>query len=51
MDLIFLIDGSSSIGYSQFEITKEWIVSFVNEFEIGEYNAKIGVVSYNSQFL
>ncbi|XP_076807221.1 collagen alpha-6(VI) chain-like isoform X3 [Clavelina lepadiformis] len=48
MDLIFLVDGSNSVGRSNFETTKEWIVSFVREFEIGEYNSKIGVVQYSS---
>nr|XP_018671382.1 collagen alpha-6(VI) chain-like isoform X2 [Ciona intestinalis] len=49
MDLIFLIDGSNSIGPREFETTKEWIGSFVREFEIGEYNTKIGVVQYSSR--
>ena len=44
MDLIFLVDGSTSVGRRDFETTKEWIISFVKEFEIGEYNTKIGVV-------
>ena len=44
MDLIFLVDGSTSVGRRDFETTKEWIISFVKQFEIGEYNTKIGVV-------
>nr|CAB3232764.1 collagen alpha-6(VI) chain-like [Phallusia mammillata] len=49
MDLIFLVDGSSSIGQDNFEVTKEWMISFVRQFEIGEYNTKIGVTQYSSQ--
>lgn len=44
MDLIFLVDGSTSIGAENFRIVKDWLISFVNRFEIGEYNSKIGVV-------
>ena len=48
MDLIFLVDGSTSVGERDFEITKEWMISFVKQFEIGEYNSKIGVVKNQS---
>lgn len=44
MDLIFLVDGSATVGQDRFEIMKRWLVSFVSQFEIGEYNSKIGLV-------
>ncbi|XP_039271794.2 collagen alpha-6(VI) chain-like [Styela clava] len=46
MDLIFLVDGSTTTEPENFQLVKEWLISFVQQFEIGEYNSKIGLIQY-----
>ncbi|XP_068135466.1 collagen alpha-1(XXI) chain [Hyperolius riggenbachi] len=46
-DLVFILDGSWSVGPENFEILKNWVVNITNNFEIGPKYTQIGVVQYS----
>ncbi|XP_072366353.1 collagen alpha-5(VI) chain-like [Scyliorhinus torazame] len=48
-DIIFLIDGSSSIHSQNFEQVKEAIISFINKNEFGKTRVQIGVIQFSTK--
>ncbi|XP_051503354.1 collagen alpha-6(VI) chain [Myxocyprinus asiaticus] len=48
-DIYFLLDESGSISYSDFDDMKKFISEFLEVFEIGPNNVRIGVVKFASQ--
>ena len=46
-DLIFVIDGSWSVGEENFRLTKEFLKSLVLPFEIGYDYTRVAVVQYS----
>ena len=40
------MDGSGSIGAANFELSKEFVAGTIDSFDIGDLNAKVGVVQY-----
>lgn len=46
-DLVFILDGSYSVGPENFEIVKNWLVNITNNFEIGPKFIQVGVVQYS----
>ncbi|XP_075684715.1 collagen alpha-6(VI) chain-like [Rhinoderma darwinii] len=49
-DISFLIDGSWSIGLSEFEKMKDFMVSIIDDFDIGLGKVHVGVAQYNETF-
>ena len=47
-DIVFVLDGSGSIGSTNFELCKSFVRSVVEEFEIGLDKYRIGVQQYSS---
>ncbi|XP_076819309.1 matrilin-1-like isoform X2 [Clavelina lepadiformis] len=47
LDMIFLLDGSFSVGFVHFELIKHWVRSFAREFNIADGSTQIGVVQYS----
>ena len=47
-DIVFVLDGSGSIGSTNFEKCKTFVRSLVEEFEIGLDRYRIGVQQYSS---
>ena len=47
VDLVFVLDGSGSIGAKRFGYMKTWMKQVVDNFKIGENFARIGLVHYN----
>ncbi|XP_048391729.1 collagen alpha-1(XII) chain isoform X1 [Stegostoma tigrinum] len=47
-DLVFLVDGSWSVGRANFKKIREFIYSLVSAFEIGEDKTRVGIVQYSS---
>lgn len=41
-DIIFLVDGSWSIGHSHFQQVKDFLVSIITPFEIGPDKVQVG---------
>ena len=48
IDLYFVIDESSSVGFSNFQILKDFIYNIADSFEIGPDDVQIGVMTYSS---
>ncbi|XP_066303182.1 uncharacterized protein [Branchiostoma lanceolatum] len=49
MDMVFVLDGSGSVGADNFETVKDFVVSVVDGFEIGRSRTRIGVVQYSNE--
>ncbi|XP_069586165.1 collagen alpha-6(VI) chain-like isoform X1 [Ranitomeya imitator] len=49
-DVTFLIDGSGSIRATEFEKMKEFMVSTIDEFDIGPGKVHVGVSQYSNLF-
>ncbi|KAG8444911.1 hypothetical protein GDO86_009894, partial [Hymenochirus boettgeri] len=46
-DLVFMLDGSWSVGPENFEILKKWVANITTNFDIGPKFTQIGVVQYS----
>uniref|UniRef100_A0A8C9UVR5 Collagen alpha-1(XXI) chain n=1 Tax=Spermophilus dauricus TaxID=99837 RepID=A0A8C9UVR5_SPEDA len=46
-DLVFILDGSYSVGPENFEIVKKWLVNITKNFDIGPKFIQVGVVQYS----
>lgn len=49
MDTVFLLDGSTSIGQSDFDKMKEFIISVLEHFRISEEGIVLFVLDLRSQ--
>uniref|UniRef100_A0A8C5R881 Collagen alpha-1(XII) chain n=1 Tax=Leptobrachium leishanense TaxID=445787 RepID=A0A8C5R881_9ANUR len=47
-DVVFLVDGSWSVGRTNFKYILDFMASLVSAFEIGEDKTRVGVVQYSS---
>lgn len=48
VDLIFLLDGSLSVGSQNFELCKTWVTDVAREFILSEnFNVQLGVIQYS----
>ena len=50
VDIVFVVDGSGSIGAKRFGYMKTWLKQVADSFKIGENNARVAVVHYNKVF-
>ncbi|XP_033646749.1 integrin alpha-1-like [Asterias rubens] len=48
IDLVFVVDGSGSVGPSNFETSKQFVNDVVDSFEIGSDRTRVGVIQYSS---
>uniref|UniRef100_A0A2K6TJK5 Collagen alpha-1(XXI) chain n=1 Tax=Saimiri boliviensis boliviensis TaxID=39432 RepID=A0A2K6TJK5_SAIBB len=46
-DLVFILDGSYSVGPENFEIVKKWLINITRNFDIGPKFIQVGVVQYS----
>uniref|UniRef100_A0AAV2L807 Collagen alpha-1(XXI) chain n=1 Tax=Knipowitschia caucasica TaxID=637954 RepID=A0AAV2L807_KNICA len=46
-DLVYIVDGSWSVGPEDFEIAKQWLVNITSDFDISPQNTQVGVVQYS----
>ncbi|XP_063307816.1 collagen alpha-1(XXI) chain-like [Pelobates fuscus] len=46
-DLVFIVDGSWSVGYTDFDTAKSWLVNVTNSFDIGPAYTQVAVVQYS----
>lgn len=49
MELMFVVDGSNSVGYSSFDKMKAWIGDFVKNFDISSTTTRVGLVQYSDR--
>ncbi|XP_036915733.1 collagen alpha-1(XX) chain [Sturnira hondurensis] len=47
VDMIFLVDGSWSIGHSHFQQVKDFLASVIEPFEIGPDKVQVGLTQYS----
>ncbi|CAH1253452.1 COL12A1 [Branchiostoma lanceolatum] len=47
-DLVFLVDGSTSVGPNEFDKSKAFLRNVINQFQIGPDATKVGVIQYSS---
>jgi len=48
-DVVFVLDGSGSIGSSNFDLMKQFVQDVINEFRIAEDGVKVGVIQYSGK--
>ncbi|XP_073729648.1 collagen alpha-6(VI) chain isoform X2 [Misgurnus anguillicaudatus] len=48
-DIVFLVDGSGSIGLENFQQIREFLSSLVNHFEVSSDKVQIGLVQYSDK--
>ncbi|KAJ1200542.1 hypothetical protein NDU88_004365 [Pleurodeles waltl] len=46
-DLVFIVDGSWSVGYTDFNTTKNWLVNVTSGFDVGPSYTQVAVVQYS----
>ena len=47
LDLVFVIDGSSSVTQNEFDKMVRFMIAISSKFEISPESARVGVVQYN----
>lgn len=47
-DIVFLVDGSWSIGSKNFEQIRQFLFTLVNSFDVGPDHVRIGLVQYST---
>ncbi|KAJ8272765.1 hypothetical protein GJAV_G00093160 [Gymnothorax javanicus] len=46
-DLVFIIDGSSSVGVPNFNTAKRWLTNISSSFDVGARHTQVGVVQFS----
>lgn len=46
-DLVYIMDGSSSLRLGDFQLAKRWLVNITNSFDISSRHTQVGLVQYS----
>ncbi|XP_039271270.2 integrin alpha-X-like [Styela clava] len=47
VEVMFVLDGSGSIGYANFEMVKDWVIKITEKFDIDGGSVRVGVVQFS----
>ena len=48
IDIYFVLDESGSVGFSNYQMMKQFVYNTVNEFDIGPDDTQVGVISFGA---
>lgn len=48
MDIIFVLDGSDSVTYKNFDKVKKFTTDIIDQFTLGEYHVRVGVIEFST---
>ncbi|XP_038594124.1 collagen alpha-1(XXI) chain-like, partial [Micropterus salmoides] len=46
-DLVYIVDGSWSVGFSDFDTAKQWLVNISSKFDISSHYTQVAVIQYS----
>ncbi|XP_034562017.1 collagen alpha-1(XXI) chain [Notolabrus celidotus] len=46
-DLVYIVDGSWSVGVPDFETAKQWLINITSQFDISSYYTQVAVIQYS----
>ncbi|XP_076014467.1 collagen alpha-1(XXI) chain [Genypterus blacodes] len=46
-DLVYIVDGSGSVGLSDFDKAKQWLINITSRFDISSHYTQVAVVQYS----
>ncbi|XP_036410946.1 collagen alpha-1(XXI) chain-like [Megalops cyprinoides] len=46
-DLVYILDGSWSVGYTDFDTAKSWVINITSGFDVGPQYTQVAVVQYS----
>ncbi|XP_075441860.1 uncharacterized protein LOC142487059 [Ascaphus truei] len=46
-DLVFVVDGSWSVGFTDFDTAKNWLINVTSSFDIGPSYTQVAVIQYS----
>ncbi|XP_031733987.1 collagen alpha-1(XXI) chain-like [Anarrhichthys ocellatus] len=46
-DLVYIVDGSWSVGFSDFETAKQWLINITSQFDISSHYTQVAVIQYS----
>ena len=49
MELVFLADGSTSVGQNSFFVMRDWIKEFISNFDISETTTRASLVQFSDR--
>ena len=49
MDAVFILDESGSVGQSQFELVKEFVINIITQIDMDGGSVRLGVMTFSSE--
>ncbi|TKS88065.1 Collagen alpha-1(XXI) chain [Collichthys lucidus] len=46
-DLVYIVDGSWSVGFHDFETAKQWLINITSQFDISSHYTQVAVIQYS----
>ncbi|XP_053715725.1 collagen alpha-1(XXI) chain-like [Synchiropus splendidus] len=46
-DLVYIVDGSWSVGFGDFDTAKQWLINITSQFDISSHYTQVAVIQYS----